>query len=280
MEAAEWTFLVGQTIHCFPVRSCQPAPIPSFQLFLEVCCFRIPPEVAQKSELNGPMGPLWHLALALLSPPILAMRPVAVALLEDALQDEPTQSQSADSSASASFLDRFQGKTADAKARLAVNLSPKEAATKSLERECVLQKAELFGRLYQKFGGQWDDTNQTALVEDVIALQEYEEQKDNAWARFSMKTKLWRFIVKGKKLKSIGAQLKDVNEKLSQAGFNYAAVQKRCKDFEDEDTFACMQEQVPAVKDAIRDLVRKTCFCTSREVCFHPAHRNAKQPRK
>ena len=71
-----------------------------------------------------------------------------------------------------------------------------------MDRECIiciLHKAELYGRNSKKFGGQWSDQNQTQLVEGVIALQEYEEQKDNTWANFSTKEKLLRFVVKGKK---------------------------------------------------------------------------------
>ena len=170
-----------------------------------------------------------------------------------------------------SLTERFHEDMKTAKAF--VSLSPKEAAVKSRERECVLGKAELFGRIYKKFGGQWSDMDQTKLVENVIAFQEFEEQKDNAWASFSKKEKLLRHILKGKKLKSIQAQIKDVNKNISDAGFNYAAVHKRCGAFEDEDVYACMQQKHQDGKDTLRDYVdaedmlahKKGMFSSSKE---------------
>lgn len=165
-----------------------------------------------------------------------------------------------------------------------LTLSPKDAARKSMERECILHKAELYGRIYKKFGGQWSDQNQTQLVEDVIALQEYEEQKDNTWASFSTKEKLLRFVVKGKKLKQIGEQLKDIGKNISSTGFNYGSVHKRCQDLEDEDTYACMQEKRPEVSETLRDYVdaedmlthcKSNVFSKSSKEC--KAAKNSKQ---
>ena len=200
---------------------------------------------------------LW--VLAPLLPTVMTMRPV---LEEDAAPqletvEKPDQHVTSTESGGASFLEHFINKDAEALGRglLSVNLSPKEAAMKSLVRECILQKAELFGRIYKKFGGNWNDEDQTKLVEDVIVLQQFEEQRDNTWERFSKKQKAYHFVFKGKKLGSIDDQLKEVNKKISDVGFNYQAVQKRCKDVEDEDTYACMEEKHPEVRGEIRDYV-------------------------
>ena len=218
---------------------------------------------------------LWVLAL----PSVMTMRPVPEedAATQSETVENPDQHVTSKESGGASLLEHFTNRDAEALGRglLSVNLSPKEAAMKSLERECILQKAELFGRVYKKFGGNWKDEDQTKLVEDVIALQEFEEQRDNTWERFSKKQKAYHFVFKGKKLGSLDIQLKEVNKKISDVGFNYQAVHKRCQQGEDEDTYACMEEKYPEVRGEIRDYVdaddmlshQKSVFSTCSTEC-------------
>ena len=112
----------------------------------------------------------------------------------------------------------------------------------------------------------------------MIALQEYEEQRDNAWASFSTKEKLLRFVVKGKKLKQIGEQPHDIGKNISSTGFNYGSVQRRCQDLEDEDTYACMQEKRPEVSETLRDYVDAEDMLThtAKPRCFQKAPKNAR----
>ena len=117
-----------------------------------------------------------------------------------------------------------------------------------------MEKAELFGRIYQKFGGQWSDANQTQLVKDVIALQEFEEQKGSVWESLSTTQNMWHSVVRRKQLGSIHDQLKDINKNISAAGFDYAAVHKRSFFVEDEHVYDRMRKKHTneEVEEAIR----------------------------
>lgn len=61
--------------------------------------------------------------------------------------------------------------------------------------------------------------------------------------------------MKGKKLKQISEQLKDIGKNISSTCLNYGSVQRRCQDIEDEDTYARMQEKCPEVSETLQDYV-------------------------
>ncbi|CAK9043595.1 Hypothetical protein SCF082_LOCUS24888, partial [Durusdinium trenchii] len=129
----------------------------------------------------------------------------------------------------------------------------KAEAHKALIRECILEKAVGFGQIYKRFGGSWNDELQTKLLEDVVALEEFEDAQTNHWESLNRKQKIYRSIRKSEVQKKFATDLEQIRSKLAAMGFIYQAASERCKDREDEDTYACLMANVTSgLKDAVQ----------------------------
>ncbi|CAK9000211.1 unnamed protein product [Durusdinium trenchii] len=103
----------------------------------------------------------------------------------------------------------------------------KQEAHKALIRDCILEKAMGFGKIYKRFGGSWNDELQTKLLEDVVVLEEFEDAQSNHWESLSRQQKVYGYI-----------RQSEVQKKFAQ----------------DEDSYACLMENVT---DGLKDVIQQ-----------------------